>query len=57
MKIRIITPQRVVVPAGTIIDVDDSRAALFMQIGAAEIAEPEMPVETADVTPRRKKKV
>jgi len=56
MKIRIITPQRVVVPAGTIIDVDDSRAALFMQIGAAEIAVPEMPVETADVTPRRKKK-
>lgn len=56
MKIRMITPQRVVVPAGTIIDVDDSRAALFMQIGAAEIPEQEIPVETADVTPRRKKK-
>ena len=56
MKIRLLTPQRVVVPAGEIVDVDDGRAALLIEIGAAESAESEMPVETADVTPRRKKK-
>lgn len=56
MKIRFLMPQRVEVPAGTVIEVDDSRAALFIEIGAAEIAEPEIPVETADNPPRRKKK-
>ena len=56
MKIRLLTPQRVVVPAGEIVEVEDGRAVLLMEIGAAEIPEQEIPVETADVTPRRKKK-
>lgn len=45
MKIRLLTPQRVVVPAGTEIDVDDGRAALLIGIGAAENVEPV--IETA----------
>ena len=36
MKIRLLTPQRVVVTAGAEIDVDDGRAALLIEIGAAE---------------------
>lgn len=63
MKIRILTPQRVVVPAGTEIDVDDGRAALLIEIGAAESAEPvietavaEHVVETPEKKPTRKKK-
>ena len=39
MKIRLLSPQRVIVPAGTEIDVDDGRAALLIGIGAAESAE------------------
>ena len=36
MKIRLLTPQRVLAPAGTEIAVDDSCAALLIEIGAAE---------------------
>lgn len=39
MKIRLISQQRVLVPAGTEIDVDDGRAALLIEIGAAELME------------------
>lgn len=46
MKIRLLSPQRVIVPAGTEIDVDDGRAALLIGIGAAESAEEVL--ETAD---------
>lgn len=45
MKIRLLTPQHLVVPAGTEIDVDDGRASLLIDIGAAENAE--LAVETA----------
>lgn len=40
MKIRLLTQQRVIAPAGTEIDVDDGRAALLIEIGAAESVEP-----------------
>lgn len=59
MKIRLLTPQRVVVPAGTEIDVDDGRAALLIGIGAAENVEPviEMAVEGSAVeTPEKPKR-
>lgn len=46
MKIRLLSPQRLIVPAGTEIDVDAGRAALLIEIGAAEIAEAVL--ETAD---------
>ncbi len=39
MKIRLLIPQRLMVPAGTEIDVDEGRAALLMEIGAAVEAE------------------
>lgn len=39
MKIRLLTPQHVVAPAGTEIDIDDSRAALLIGIGVAENVE------------------
>lgn len=41
MKIRLLTPQRVLAPAGTEISVDDSCAALLIEIGAAEFVEAE----------------
>ena len=63
MKIRLLAPQRLVVPVGSEIDVDDSRAALLIGIGAAENAEPvietaiaEPVVETPEKKPTRKKK-
>ena len=46
MKIRLLSPQRLIVPAGTEIDIDAGRAALLIEIGAAEIAEAVL--ETAD---------
>lgn len=39
MKIRLLTPQRVVAPVGTEIDIDDGSAALLIEIGAAEKVE------------------
>lgn len=59
MKIRLLTPQRVVVPAGTEIDVDDGRAALLIEIGAAERVDPviETAVEGSAVeTPEKPKR-
>lgn len=63
MKIRLLAPQRLVVPVGSEIDVDDSRAALLIEIGAAENAEPiietavaDPVVETPEKKPTRKKK-
>lgn len=46
MKIRLLTPQRLIVPEGTEIEVDAGRAALLIGIGAAESAEAVL--ETAD---------
>lgn len=37
MKIRLLTPQRIIAPAGTVVDVEDGRAALLIEIGAAVI--------------------
>lgn len=59
MKIRLLTPQRVVVPAGAEIDVDDGRAALLIEIGAAERVDPviETAVEGSAVeTPEKPKR-
>lgn len=60
MKIRLLTPQHLLVQAGTEIDVDDGRAALLVQIGAAEIAVPvpekAVEVETADIKPKKVRK-
>lgn len=53
MKIRLLTPQHLLVQAGTEIEVDDGRAALLIEIGAAEIVVPAVKktfeVETAVV--------
>lgn len=43
MKIRLLTPQRVVAPAGTEIEIEDGRAALLIEIGAAVKVEPTKP--------------
>lgn len=60
MKIRLLTPQHLLVQAGTEIEVDDGRAALLIEIGAAEIAVPVMKktveVETADIKPKKVRK-
>ncbi len=60
MKIRLLTPQNLLVQTGTEIDVDDGRAALLVQIGAAEIAVPvpekTVEVETADIKPKKVRK-
>lgn len=40
MKIKLLTAQRVVAPAGTVIELEESRAALLIEIGAAEKVEP-----------------
>ena len=49
MKIRLLTPQRVLAPAGTEISVDDSCAALLIEIGAAEfVVEPPQEMETPE---------
>ena len=53
MKIRLLTPQHLLVPAGTEIDVDDGRAALLIEIGAAQKVED----KPADKKPTAKKKV
>lgn len=47
MKIRLLTPQHLLVPEGTLIDVEDSRAALLIAIGAAERTVKPAKVETA----------
>lgn len=47
MKIRLLTSQHLLVPAGTEIDVDDGRAALLISIGAAEQAGAVKAVEKA----------
>ena len=54
MKIRLLTPQRLIVPAGTEIDVDDGRAALLIEIGAAEETR-EAAAETVEKPKRTKK--
>lgn len=59
MKIRLLTPQRLVVEAGTEIDVDEGRAALLIEIGAAESIEPviETAVERSEAeTPEKPKR-
>lgn len=60
MKIRLLTPQHLLVQEGTEIEVDDGRAALLIEIGAAEIAVPVMKktveVETADIKPKKVRK-
>lgn len=38
MKIRLLTPQHILAPAGTEIEVDDGKATLLIEIGAAEKA-------------------
>lgn len=50
MKIRLLAPQHLLVPAGTEIEVDDGRAALLIEIGAAEIVVPA--VKKAVVKPK-----
>lgn len=54
MKIRLLSPQRLIVPAGTEIDVDAGRAALLIEIGAAEAVE--KPAAETSEKPKRTKK-
>lgn len=53
MKIRLLTQQHVTAPAGTVIDVDDGRAALLIDIGAA-VEVVDKATETCDSLPKRK---
>ena len=53
MKIRLLTQQYVTAPAGTVIDVDDGRAALLIDIGAA-VEVVDNATETGDSLPKRK---
>lgn len=60
MKIRLLTPQRIIAPAGTVVDVEDGRAVLLIAIGAAESTEPVIETavavpaaETADIKPKK----
>lgn len=50
MKIILLRPQRLLVPAGTELEVEDSNAALLLSVGAAVKADKEK-VETAVKTP------
>lgn len=57
MKIRLLTPQRVLAPAGTEISVDDSCAALLIEIGAAEfVADEPQDMETPEKPKRTTRK-
>lgn len=63
MKIRLLSPQRLIVPVGTEIDVDAGRAALLIEIGAAEnveelleTADEELAAETPEKPKRTRKK-
>ena len=53
MKIRLLTPQRLTVQAGTEVDVEDGTAALLISVGAAETVE----TEAEEKTKRTRKKV
>ena len=45
MKILLLSPQILPVPAGTEIEVDDGKAALLIEIGAAQKVEDKPPAE------------
>ena len=58
MKIRLLSQQRVIAPAGTEIDIDDGSAALLIEIGAAErveTVEAETQVKTKKVAAKKAK--
>lgn len=54
MKIRLLTPQRILVQAGTEVEVDEGNAMLLISIGAAESVETETEISEKPKRTRKK---
>ena len=56
MKIRLLSPQRVLAPAGTEISAEDCYGALLIEIGAAELVVEPHDIETPEKPKRTTRK-